>query len=133
MYKSHRHGGNKQSYFLVLSLNALLAAILLSIIIRSRMELPVLLNARILPFPACAISITGFLTFAVCVSEFTEQQTPINLVRINADVKHSYYHLHSIKDGLLQCYYSSTIYPDCEEDEITAGRRQSRPTEVHFS
>lgn len=92
-----------------------------------------LFSAHILRLLPSAISITVFLTFAVCILDFTVRQTLINLVRINADVKHSYYHPHSIKDGLIQCYYRRAIYPDCEEDEITARGIEGQRGEIHFS
>lgn len=55
------------------------------------------------------------LLFAIL--KFTDQQATVNLVRINANARHSHYHLLMVKNSLLQCYYWDTIYPDCQKDE----------------
>lgn len=55
------------------------------------------------------------LLFAIL--KFTDQQAPVNLVRINANIRHSHYQILSVKNSLLQCYYWGTIYPDCQKDK----------------
>lgn len=55
------------------------------------------------------------LLFAIL--KLTDQQAPVNLVRINANIRHSHYQILSVMNSLLQCYYWGTIYPDCQKDK----------------
>ena len=71
------------------------------------------------------------LLFAIL--KVTDQQTPANLVRINANIRHSHYQILSVKNSLLQCYYWGTIYPDCQKDKTPWMKAINLLWEIYFT